>query len=91
MSQELAHRLWGAIYAGHVDIERSHNGALILPMARFIHTFMYRNYHKYRFKKGVRTAAILEGVEIGAPLMGHYTGWVCGQWFVDLVKNFLVL
>ena len=35
---ELARRLWGAIWVGHVGIEWSHSGALICPMAGSTYT-----------------------------------------------------
>ena len=55
-----------------MDIEWSHNGALICPMAGSTYTAKYVKYINYWLKKGAGMDAILEGVGISAPLMGRY-------------------
>ena len=65
-----------------MGIEWSHSGALICLMAGSTYTFKYVKYMKCWLKKGARTAAILEGVGISAPLMGRYVGRSCGYQMV---------
>ena len=61
-----------------MEIEWSHSGALICPMAGSTYTVKYVKYTKHWLKKGAATAAILEGVGISTPLMGRYIGWAGG-------------